>query len=480
MTIRWGILGAGKIAGRFAASLQNEKRSVLEAIAVRREEKALAFRERFSFERYYTDYEKLLEDEAVDAIYLALPHGLHKEWAIKAMRKGKAVLCEKPAALSAAEMREIAAVSRETRVLFMEAMKTRFVPLYPEIREIVQSGKIGKLTSIETTLCFLLPADMTSTYHTQKGQGGCLLDSGIYCAGWLEEFAGYPLKLDKVYAKVAQDVDMYVDARLSGQVCPARLETSFDRSKPKDAVLHGAKGDIHVYDLHRCQRADVTIGGKTVTLERPYEHDDFYGQIRHFVDLLESGRGESDIMSLEHSCRCAEILDVVRAGYTEYDRHDLEILEAEEELLQYESFTSKEALELGNHLVELLKEYDGELAIRITRESDHAVVFQYIMDSKSERNLGFIEGKQKVLELTGHSSLYAAIQAKVDGYLPERLSRENGCAAAGGAFPIRVNGQQVAVLAVSGLHEGKDHEIIVRALSDILGKETPCFYKAMV
>lgn len=317
MKIRWGILGAGNIARRFAASLQNEKRSSLAAIAVRREEKALLFREEFAFDRYYTDYEKLLEDGGVDAVYLALPHGLHKEWAVKALRKGKAVLCEKPAVLSAGEMREIMDVSRETGVLFMEAMKTRFVPLYREIRDLIQGGEIGKPEYIETSICFLLPPDRKMTYHMQKGQGGCLLDSGIYCAGWLEDFMGSSLKPEQVYASVFEGIDMYVDARLSGEGCKARLEVGFDRCKPRDAVLRGAKGSVHVYDLHRPQKADVTIGGKRATLERPYEYDDFYGQIRHFVDLLENGEKESGVMSLEDSYRCALILDSIRAGYTE-------------------------------------------------------------------------------------------------------------------------------------------------------------------
>ena len=91
--IRWGILGAGKIATRFAASLEQEPNSILKAIAVRKEEKARQFQEKFEVEKIYLDYDALIEDEEIDAIYLSLPHGLHKDWAIKALKAHKAVLC---------------------------------------------------------------------------------------------------------------------------------------------------------------------------------------------------------------------------------------------------------------------------------------------------------------------------------------------------------------------------------------------------
>lgn len=103
--IRWGILGAGKIAYRFASSLEQEADSVLAAISCRSQEKADRFAQAHPVEKIYIGYEKLLADPQIDAIYLALPHGLHEEWAIRAIQAGKAVLCEKPAALDAGQMR---------------------------------------------------------------------------------------------------------------------------------------------------------------------------------------------------------------------------------------------------------------------------------------------------------------------------------------------------------------------------------------
>ena len=134
--IRWGILGAGKIAFRFAKSLRNLNDCALYAISGRSEEKLHAFAQDFPCERIYLDYEDFLHDPDVDAIYLSLPHGLHYEWAVKALSAGKAVLCEKPAALNSDQVRRIKQCALKHGILFMEAMKTRFTPLYRQIKEL--------------------------------------------------------------------------------------------------------------------------------------------------------------------------------------------------------------------------------------------------------------------------------------------------------------------------------------------------------
>ncbi|MBQ1840488.1 MAG: Gfo/Idh/MocA family oxidoreductase, partial [Atopobiaceae bacterium] len=136
--VRWAILGAGNIAHRFAASLAHVENAELVAASCRTREKAEAFLAevpRAEGARAYAGHDALLADPKVDAIYLALPHQFHHEWAIKALRAGKAVLCEKPAMLTAVEMAEVAEVAHETGCLFMEAMKPRFVPLYAQVMQ---------------------------------------------------------------------------------------------------------------------------------------------------------------------------------------------------------------------------------------------------------------------------------------------------------------------------------------------------------
>lgn len=316
--VNWGILGAGNIAHRFASSLAFEKNSKLVAIALRNETKALEFKEKFDFERYYLDYEELLKDDKIDCVYIALPHGLHKKWAIKALQHGKAVLCEKPAALSALETKTIIEVAKDKRILFMEAMKSRFVPAYVEVKKRIKEGVIGDITHIDTVLCNKMPQDaLKNSYHLEPHQGGVLLDTGIYCASWLDDFLGEGFSLKDIQS-IIDPVDIYVNAELFNENGSGKIKIAFDRNLPKVATITGTLGKIEVYDLHRSQKYKlITFDGKEESIDVTYEHDDFYSQIKHFVDLYINNKKESDIMPLSASLNCAIILDTIRDGFSQ-------------------------------------------------------------------------------------------------------------------------------------------------------------------
>ena len=312
--VHWGILGAGKIAGRFAESLVNEPRSILSAIAARKEEKALSFIEKHSADRYYLSYDELLEDGTIDAIYLSLPHALHKEWAIKALCHKKAVLCEKPATLSSRDMLDIKTAAIDNNTLFMEAMKSRFVPLYGEVIRLIDEGKIGTLQSIDSSLCIKANTEK-ATYHFQKGQGGALYDSGIYCASWIQSFAEGDAILTDIRTVFKDGVDIHVDATLKFRNLYAHLETAFDEMRDKNTILQGDEGRIIIYDHHRPQRALLQTDYIETLIEKPYIYDDFYTEISHFVDLIEKGETQSPVMSLNDSVSCAAILDTIRHAF---------------------------------------------------------------------------------------------------------------------------------------------------------------------
>lgn len=329
--VRWGIVGAGKIAHRFARSLALEPRSELVAISCRSSARAAAFAA-----QHGVPEEGTLSDEAlggvagsahaallarpdVDAVYLALPHSMHLEWAVAALRAGKAVLCEKPLCADAAQARSLVDAARGGTTLLMEAMKTRFTPLYQRVRELVAEGAIGGLLRVEA----LLENDMGDRiarggdYLSDPDGGGILLDSGIYCASWVEDYLPGPLEVVRARARWDHGVDCFVDAEIAsagGDGAPtARLVTAADEGGPRTARLVGTTGEIVVDDMHRPQRARLErAGAAPVGLDLPYPVDDFHDEIEHFVDLLLAGRAESDVMPLAASLRCAELLDAVR------------------------------------------------------------------------------------------------------------------------------------------------------------------------
>lgn len=475
--IRWGILGAGNIARRFAASLAGEPDCQLVAISARNSDKLKKFGDLFGVPARYTDHEALIRDPQVDAIYLSLPHGLHREWAVKALAAGKSVLCEKPAVLHEEEMAEIARTAREHGTLFMEAMKTRMVPAYPKIKEVLASGAIGELTGLTASICNDAGEHATaSSYLTDPVQGGILWDCGIYAVSWAEDFGKGKFQVENVQAAFRYGVDSYVKAELRFENIPITVEAAFDRQKPREAVFSGTKGVLRVSEQHRTQRFTVeSRDGQACTVEMPYEGDDFSGQIRHFVSCLEEGRTESPIMPLEASLRCARIIDRIRDWFR-YTPACLEALKQQEATLQYPgTFGAREALELGNTIAGMVYggEYDREVSVQITREEDQAVLFQFLMDSKGPRNLAFMAGKRGAAKASGHASLWDTVEAQVKGQQPPRPREEY--LPVGGAFPLRVRGKWVATLAVSGLHEGQDHALCVRALEQVLGVKAPVF-----
>lgn len=318
--IHFGILGAGNIAHRFAASLAKVEGAELVAASRRTAEKAAAFLAEVPCApgaRAYGDHEALLADPEVDVIYLALPHDLHHAWALRALDAGKAVLCEKPAMLSEAEAAEVTAAARERGLLFMEAMKTRFVPLHPHVVDAV--GALGPVARVHASLCndALASYRTHDTYILGGGPGsGVLLDCGIYCASWLDELLPGEIAVERVDTAFYEGSDVYVDAHMTIGGVAAELECACDRARPRQLVVEGERGILTVDDLHRPQHAELRIAGEpTRDLDAPYEVDDFYGQITHFCALMRAGDIESPLMPHAATCRCARILDAIRTTW---------------------------------------------------------------------------------------------------------------------------------------------------------------------
>jgi predicted dehydrogenase len=218
MRVNWGIIGAGNIAHRFSKALSYQKDSSLIAISGRSRERLTAFAKEFSVKRVYMSHEELLEDPQIDAVYVALPHDLHAVWTVRALRAQKAVLVEKPAALNASEVKEICTAASENRILFMEAQKARFTPLYRELKRRVEEGSCGKLIRVETSLCNEVPAAQlraAGSYLYDPAAGGALLDCGTYCASLLEDFCGGGPRVIRQESRYQYGVDHYIRSELA-------------------------------------------------------------------------------------------------------------------------------------------------------------------------------------------------------------------------------------------------------------------------
>ena len=153
-TLSWGILGTGLIAGVFANGVKQSQTGTLVAVGSRSQAAADTFGETWRIPHRYSRYEDALADQSVQAVYLALPHPFHAEWAIKAAEAGKHVLCEKPIALNHAEAMAIVEAAQRHDVFLMEAYMYRCHPQTRKLLELIRSGVIGQVRVIQATFSF--------------------------------------------------------------------------------------------------------------------------------------------------------------------------------------------------------------------------------------------------------------------------------------------------------------------------------------
>ncbi len=189
-TLRFGILGTGNIAQQFAEGVAGAERSVVTAVGSRRRDTAETFAKAHAVPRAHGDYETLLNDADVDAVYLSLPNSMHHEWTLRALRAGKHVLCEKPLSVTAAEAEEMFDEARRQGRLLVEAFMYRSHPQTRRIVELVRGGAIGELRLIRTSFCFRVRKTEGNIRFSVPLAGGALMDIGCYCVSLSRLIAG--------------------------------------------------------------------------------------------------------------------------------------------------------------------------------------------------------------------------------------------------------------------------------------------------
>jgi predicted dehydrogenase len=188
-SLRWGILGTGGIARKFAAALKDSRTGRLVAVGSRAEDTLRAFLADFPV-RGYANYDAVLADPEVEAVYISPPHPFHAEWAIRAARAGKHILCEKPLTMNAAEAAAVIDAARSAGVFLMEAFMYRCHPQTARLVELVREGRIGPVRLIHANFSFRCEWNPRSRLLARELGGGGILDVGCYCASMARLIAG--------------------------------------------------------------------------------------------------------------------------------------------------------------------------------------------------------------------------------------------------------------------------------------------------
>lgn len=251
--LSWGIIGTGRIAGVFAKGLANSKTGTLLAVASRTQAAANSFGESWNVSRRYDSYERLLADKDVQAVYIAVPHPVHAEWAIKAAEAGKHILCEKPLALNHADAMTVIEAARRNDVFLMEAFMYRCHPQIAKLVELIQSNAIGKVRVIQASFAFNARFNPESRLFKNELGGGGILDVGCYTVSIARLIAGAaigkdfadPIKVTAVGQIGESHVDEYTIASLTfPEGILAQLFTGVQVNAENVVRIFGSEGSI--------------------------------------------------------------------------------------------------------------------------------------------------------------------------------------------------------------------------------------------
>ncbi|MCF8274694.1 MAG: Gfo/Idh/MocA family oxidoreductase [Flavobacteriaceae bacterium] len=314
-TIRWGIIGLGNIAHKFAKDLLTVSNAQLYAVASRSQDKADEFAATYKAMKAYGCYEDLVHDKHIDAVYIATPHALHKETTLLCLENGLAVLCEKPFAMNSHEVHKMIACAKANNTLLMEALWTRFLPHYTYVLNLLNNKTYGHILKLEASFGFFREFNNNSRLFNKSLGGGSLLDIGIYPIFTALSTLGKPDSIEAYATFFDNGADASCDMIFSYKNnVKAHLKSSLLEPLPTEAIFYCETATIKINTMfHMPTTVSIIIDDKEELLDFNYQTIGYNFEIIHFNELLQLGKTESPMMSFEFSNQLIASLDAVRA-----------------------------------------------------------------------------------------------------------------------------------------------------------------------
>lgn len=299
--LNWGILGLGQIATEFAEAFDVEN-AVLYAAGSRNDEKAAAFAKNYALEKSYGSYDALLEDPSIDVVYIATPHSHHAELILKSLEHGKHVLSEKAITMNNDQLTQAMKLAKEKKLVLAEAMVIYHMPLYRKLKEIAQSGSLGKLKMIQVSFGSLKEKDPANRFFNKDLAGGALLDIGIYALSFARFFlTSQPKEIHTTMNFYETGVDEQSGILLKNdQNELATISLTFRAKMPKTGIVAFENGFITVNDFPRADKATVTMpDGSVETVEAGDTKQAMNYEIADITDMILSD-GPNPSLALTH------------------------------------------------------------------------------------------------------------------------------------------------------------------------------------
>ena len=312
-----GILGAGRIAGTMARTLNGMKEANAYAVASRDLERAQQFAKEYQVKKAYGSYEEMLADDQVDLVYIATPHSHHLEHGKLCISYGKPVLCEKSFTANAAQARELLNFAKEKGVFITEAIWTRYMPSRNIIVDILSSGELGDLHMLSANLGYRL-IDKERLVKPELA-GGALLDVGVYPLNFASMFFGNEIgNITSSCVKYETGVDgqaamilTYKDGRM------ATLHTGMYAPSEQYGIIYGSKGYLIAYNINNIDKIDVFSSDRKLirTIEVPEQITGYEYEVEACMRALAEGKTECEEMPHSETIQIMEWMDTLRGQW---------------------------------------------------------------------------------------------------------------------------------------------------------------------
>ena len=312
--MKFGILACGPMAETFAGTLRQLEEAECYAVASRTLERAEKFAEKFGFQKAYGSYEELCEDPEVELVYVATPHAFHYENMELCIRHKKPVLCEKAFTLNAGEAERIKELAEKEQVFVAEAIWTRYMPSRKMIRELLDSGIIGKVSVLTANLSY--PLTHKPRVMRPELAGGALLDIGVY--GLNFALMHFGTDIEKIISS-ARMTDTGVDAMESITIffndgrMAVLTHDIYGRSDRK-GIFYGEKGYMIVENINNPQSISVydTEDRLVKQMDVPKQISGYEYEALECMEAVRAGARESNSMPLSESIGVMKIMDQLR------------------------------------------------------------------------------------------------------------------------------------------------------------------------
>jgi len=303
-----GTIGTGIIVENLLNALQEAQNVVCTAVCSRKEETARKFADKFQIKQIYTDYERMLADDNVDFIYVASPNSLHYDYALRALQKGKNVICEKPFTSTVEETVTLIELAKQKNLFLFEAITTIHFPNYKKIKELLPS--IGDLKIVQCNYSQyssrydkLMAGEVTNVFDPAFS-GGSLMDINIYNLHFVIGLFGEPGQVIYTANKADNGIDTsgIVLLKYDGFVC--ECVGAKDSYSPSSAVIQGTKGYIKIQSPpHECRSFEVGIGDTVETHNEQQISNRMAYEVIAFEYLYRLGDYQKCYELLDHSLR---------------------------------------------------------------------------------------------------------------------------------------------------------------------------------